>query len=95
MANQRIAAGNGQENNLLPDGNRFADFFMLAVGADLFLRDEHSGILGEIDAAIVAGAAVALRRAARRALVEQRGMAPAAKPFGVRVCRLALGAIHA
>src|SRR5690242_1367727 len=93
---QGKSAGKWQQDDLLPSVGAFAGFVVLAVGANLFLRQDHVHIFGEIHAAVVASPAVALRRAARwrRALVEQRHVAAPAELLRVHVHRLALWAIH-
>src|SRR5579859_5826972 len=94
-ANQRIAARDGQQDNLLPYRGFFDLLFALARDAGLFLRDEHERVLRKINAAFVARAAVPLRSPAGRALEEQGSVAPPAESLGVAIRRLALGTFHA
>jgi len=92
---QRVAARDGQQNDLFPDGSPVANVFVLARGVGLFARDDHEGVFGEIDTAFVTRSAVALRRGARGAHEEQRSVAAAAESLRVAIFHLALRTFHA
>ena len=92
--NQRIAAGDGQQEDLLPHGGFFDPLFAFARNAGLFLRDEHGRVLRKINAAFIAGPAMPLGGRAGRAFEEQGSVAATAESLCVAVRRLTLGAFH-
>jgi hypothetical protein len=88
------AAGQGQKKGLLYQGAPGAGLIARPACLHFHLRLHHQGVLDEVNPALLALAPLPLCVVAGGANEQQRHVAAAAKPGGVRIFKLALGALH-